>query len=388
MKRDINALVIMCVVFFLSLILFRVSTIVSSSSSEQLPTNLVFTGKLTQDSAPTLVFLDAMTLEATPLYTDESAIQLRAMSWSPQGDLLAVLRIEKSDNENFYPTAICIVTLTGELQTCFDDKPPVWYAVSPFLIDYEYTVTWSTDGTKVYFVTEDVQHTMRRLIEADVVTGATLRPIYEVAAMNEDQIPTVIIWTPNLEYVAAGVGLTERSGTLVNLDTGRQLDLSTVVIAWPYGTDPSRPEGSGYICNGFSPQNSYLTAINEYDNRLIIFDKELNILHTVQDFGIDGRVKIYCPTWSADDSTIYFFVLNLDHEPNYIFTYSLQDDRLVSRVADAVYPPLVFSPDRTHIAFEIPHPSTSKIHVLYPDNTIRLLGDPFLYAQYPVWKPN
>jgi hypothetical protein len=195
-------------------------------------------------------------------------------------------------------------------------------------------------------------------------------------------------WTPNLEFLAVGVGLTERTGFLVNLRTNEVQDLSNIVQSWEGGVVQDQPPETGFVCQGFSPHGTYLAAINTYDNHLIIFDTELNrvaeVFSPVADSVITG-----CPTWTEDEE-IFYFLVDIDFEPlNRLFSFSMQDSNLTVVADSLIYRPLVFSPDLTHIAFTEQHEglATYRIGIWYPDSTIHYLDTSYLRTQYPVWRP-
>lgn len=377
----------------LSLIL-GTTTNTCSSFQEHLPTDLVFTGRESLPGVPTLALLDAATLKVTSLYTDETARELRVMSWSPQGDLMAVLHIDAEDNERGgFSAHLCTMTISGILQTCLAGRFPDYYEEAPSMIDYNYTVSWSFDGKKIYYVTENEDRTMRQLIEADVATGEILRTIYETARVNEEYIPTLLAWDPELHFVAVGIGLSGRSGVLINLETGEQQNLTEIVPSWPYSAGSDRPDGFGFVCDRFSPQGTYLSAVNEDDGQLIVFDTTLHINHIIEGFDIEDSTYvidsiIYCPTWTEDETAVYFAVRDMYNFTS-VFTYSLQSGQLTKlyQGEGIFYPPLEFSPDGSYFAFDLLLPAFGRIHVVYPDGEIRLFGEPFQYAQYPVWRP-
>jgi hypothetical protein len=394
-------LVIAVVLLATQILTVEHGAVAQTPSPEPLPADLLFTGKESLDSPPTIFLVDADTLEPTPIYTDETALDLRVMSVSPQGDLLAVLHVlPKPEGAYGYPTRLCIVTLSGDVQTCFQDSLATYYRELPELIEYQYTVTWSVDGTKVYFVTEDTARGTCSLVEADPSTGEILRTLYEIGRMDDHWIPTILTWSPDLKYVAAGVMRFDRSGILVNLETGEQRDLSEIVVSWRGGDMRDQPEGTGYVCNSFSPQGTYLTAIDEYSNHLIVFDTELQVVDVIDDFGGDRGFSIYyCPAWSLGESTLYFLVYDTRELFQYVVTYSLREKRIVEQIQASIYPfwPPQYSPDRTHMAFAemifIQDDPTQRsrgsytVKVLYPDGEIHGVGDSYVYSSYPIWRP-
>src|SRR5690606_29254753 len=83
--------------------------------------------------------VDTATLEVRTFYQDAQAISIRPLSWSPDGKLLAILRIHDElavDNAgdamlNSARTSICILDETGVLQTCLESPPSSYWYTAP-----------------------------------------------------------------------------------------------------------------------------------------------------------------------------------------------------------------------------------------------------------------
>jgi hypothetical protein len=356
------------------------------NSPRRLPADLVFTGRSLDSETPVIALIDAVTLEVRPLYRDETASDLRVMSWSPQGDAMAVLRIDQHYNERgAFPATLCILTIIGTLHTCLDERLPEYYAEAPMLIDYNYTVTWSADGDRVYFLAESADRQTRRLVEASVRTGKTLRTLYETAAYDERFILNFFVWTSDPNYIAVGFGYDLDSGILVNLNTLEQRSLSEIATSWRADSNLTNRGGRDF-CPGFSPKGTYLTAIDWDAAQLAIFDTSLHIRHVIGNFDLEDPV-ISCPAWTTNETGIYFPVRDLSQDITTIFHYSLETKQLTERFQGTVYPPFVFSPDMTHIAWIVHLLYASPIRVIYPDGEIRLFGQPFKHCYYPLWRP-
>ena len=108
------------------------STRVSAErDSGQLPAPLLFTAAKDMLHAPaSLVYIDPKTLAMTPFYVDQTAIGvgLRALRWSPNGDLLAIFRSQQTNTaasqiDATYLDQICILTRAGISQVCFQEPP-------------------------------------------------------------------------------------------------------------------------------------------------------------------------------------------------------------------------------------------------------------------------
>jgi hypothetical protein len=386
MKRLFRRRASFGVIFVLILIgIFNNPVRAEPYSPRSLPADLVFTGRSLIRGTPTIALIDAVTLEVRPLYSDETASDLRVMSWSPQGDAMAVLRIDQNPNERgAFSASICILTITGTLHTCLDERLPDYYEVVPMLIDYNYTVTWSAAGERVYFLAESADRQTRRLVEASVRTGKTFRTIYEVPAFDEEFIPSFFVWTSDLNYIAAGTGYYLSSGMFINLKTLEQQSFSELVTSWPSSTLENN-----VFCTNFSPKGTYLTAVNIEVAQLTIFDTNLHVRHVVENFDTEDpqRTVIYCPTWIENETGIYLPVRDLSQDITTVFHYSLETRQLSEIVQGTIYPPLVFSPEKTHMAYRFPNVYASPIRIIYPDGEIRLFGRPFMHCNYPPWRP-
>jgi hypothetical protein len=379
-----------------------------------LPADLLFTTNLTAEwlALPRNVIarVDAETLEVTPFYTDTEAYEVVPLSWSPQGDLLAVYRILPPIDESLtlFPRQLCILDRAGELQRCMDDGLPMYGMDQPqYWGDYSYSpVTWSPDGQNIYF---DIEYPNaesfsgygRRLVEASVMTGQTLRVIYDYPGAFS------ISLSPDMNHVAVGFG-GEWYGIgfpayTLDLTTGTQIDIPALL-----------PEDVGlYLLYSFSPQGNYYTVgagyltayhapeleqLYEAGDLLLILDPQGNIQHVVgEPEGPDPLVwRLESPTWQADEQAIVLYGYRSEHR--YLMRYSLSDQELTAlyelgwTVGHEPYidAPFVSSPDNTHIALTVsddPY-GDRQVAVLYPDGEIRRIPSPYRFGLYPLWVPN
>jgi hypothetical protein len=379
-----------------------------AQSEQRLPSDLLFS-VASEDSlsAPfdTLVRMDAQTLHNSTFFVDSSA-SIRALSWSPQARLLAILRNRHTDE-----VEICVIARSGQLQTCFEDTISQ-YALGELAQDY--TVTWSTDEQRVSFIAEHSR--ILSLIEGDALTGKTRQIIYQLP-QTYGEIPPHIHWTPSLDSVAIYQGrypyisdyselIEIRRVTLVDLQSGRETELNTHI-----------PE-LGYLsfCEGFSPSGDYLVArvyIDEYLPDFIAANPILSALVVVGKGGrlvstIDlGQLSQYelnwahCPAWQAQEDSFYFLAGSWDNDPatvdkTSIFRYSLLSNELMElkRFGPETGPgfpsdPLIPSPDGTSIAFQFKDASAmSEIAVLLPGGEIVRFNEPYSRGAYPLWIPS
>ncbi len=238
-----------------------------------LPTSLLFTtGEFTAGEVfkrNMLVLQQADTLETALFYQDKDAELVRALSWSPTGELLAIYRVLPADdgNKTSMPRQLCLLDRTGKLKRCFDETPPR-YTSYPDEPETHYPISWSADGSRIYFLSEHVlgtNHVVRRIVEADVSTGQTLRTLYEQEANAATHtLPAPVSWAAPLQTVVVGVSVQwdewrgyGQSIYLLDLNFGQvRLELPEVMP----------PETTlEYVCPQLSPHGDYLVARVSYN---------------------------------------------------------------------------------------------------------------------------
>lgn len=332
-----------------------------------------------------LTLLDHRTMEFIELYRSDHDIPV-PLSWFPQGDLLAfALKSDRGMNAG-EPMEVCILTVTGVLQTCFEDK------MIYFPSYIEDTVTWSSDGTTVYFVTRSEQ--TWQLIAADVVTGQTLDVLFEtpfVADTWRTGKPTR--WSSNLRYVGLELGFLRTEATIVNLETGEEIDIHHVLQ--PYMDETIQQSHNYYVCPGLSPSRNYLAALIPITylsnstqietNRMVIFDPQGIVIHV-----FDPTDSIAsCPVWPDDERYFYFTRYNPQEGWSGIFTYSLKNERLQAQAMDIAdfLAPFVLSPNGVHLALQA-FTEVPQLKVLFPTGTIRSIDLPYISVGNPIWRPN
>jgi hypothetical protein len=382
-----------------------------------LPNDLLFvptiSGGEVYFSRNTILRVDARTLETSPFYVDDEAWEIVPLSWSPQGDLLAIYRIMPADQAYSYsssPRKLCILDRDGVLQRCLDDSPPMHYAGSPSEWQHYYPVAWGPDGQTIYFDTEypneeSVDGYGRRLVEASVLTGETLRVVYDYPDAYAVNL------SPDLKHLTVGFGeqwYPENPAFLSDLTSGVQLDLADLV---PDLTWLSRG------CIPFSPQGSYVTAITRYDlfeyapeleepddyrngsgDVLVLLAPDGTVRHIIGDPSGSPATMWYheCPCWQADGQAIVFYAYGA--EDRRIMRYSLPDQQTTTLYElgggigheSYVYSPLIPSPDGTHVALTVsdePYGTNRLVAVLYPDGNIYRIPSPYRFGLYPLWVP-
>lgn len=359
-----------------------------------------------------IVQVDAETLEVTPFYVDTEADEILPISWSPQDDLLAIYRILPAVDEAYtmFPRQLCILNRAGVLQRCLNDSPPMHYAGLPDS-DWQsyYPVTWGPDGQTLYFDTEYTAEESpfgygRRLIEASVTTGETLRIVYDYPG------PYSVVFSPDLNHVSVGFSGTWYDGNpanLLDLAAGSQLSIPNLVPQniWLDG-----------VCWPFSPHGSYITARAGYDlaayaptleapddyrqgkgGLLLILDSQGIVQHVVGEPNGSPAVMWYfdCPGWQPDEQAAVFLAFGVDETR--IMRYSLLDHQTTTLYELGsgttpeyyVYLPLVPSPNGTHVALTVSDDPQGDYQaaVLYPDNEIRRIPSPYNFGLYPLWVP-
>lgn len=379
-----------------------------------LPADLLFTASLTAGqgdySRDAILRVDAETLEVTPFYTDTEAFEVMPISWSPQGDLLAVYRIMPAIDDAFtlFPRQLCVLDRAGVLQRCFNDTPPMYFAGLPDRWQqHYYPVVWGADGQTIYFDTEYPNENSlygygKRLIEATVLTGETLRVVYEYPD------PYPISLSPDLSHALVGFGGLwggpSTPALLVDLTTAAQLDVASAVpdLTSLYMTClPASPNGNYVVVNAeydlatYAPDQDPTLNYGE-GNLLIILDMQGAIQGIIgQPDGYNTLWSQDCPGWQPDEQAIYFWASDL--EKAYIMRYSLPDQQLATLYElrdwpereSNVYEPLIVSPDGNYIALTVSNdPYEDRlVAVLYPDGNIYRIPSPYRFGLYPLWVP-
>ncbi len=370
-----------------------------------LPADLIFsTGTADTNALPqthnVLARLDAGTGQVSAFYTDESAVFLKALAWSPDGSRLAYLRVQYDGRR--YSAQICVLSWRGVSEGCFDDAP-----VGYFSVYNPQRVTWSADGERLYFVGGD--ETARRLLEADLVTRKTLRIVYEYPVPdNQMDNPPVLAWTNDLAYLTLGAGDHTRVQQglpvlLVALNGGQTVDLAHIP-----GTEGSSPF---VVCPFFSPAGTYLTAYNfdvpetPSQPQFLILDNRGAIVSASEPAAPFDVLPTTCPAWQSDESAFYFPVAQRSQQASTlrILKYSLDNQQFslaydsgqLNDLAEAtVISPLLLSPDEQFLAFDSPfNPAVSSgaqvtVIALTPTaQPLRRYSVPFRFSADPLWSP-
>jgi hypothetical protein len=380
-----------------------------------LPADLLFTTSVLGEKErrwDMIVRMDATTLELSPFYVDDEAGQVMPVSWSPDGNLLAIYRIMAAidDAITLFPRQLCVVDRSGVLQRCMNDNPPMAYAGFPESDwPHYFPVVWGPDGQTIYFDTEYPNENSQfsyghRLVEANVNTGETLRIVYDFPD------PYPVMASPNLRQVAIGFeGLRNLDSLayLVDLNTDAWLDVDTIMPNHTY---------IYIMCWPFSPLGNYFSLVAGYDlanyapeltspddirgvwwDLLMIFDEGGDVQHILgEPEGSPAVLWSYeCPSWQPDEQAITF--LAYDGESWRIMRYSLVDQQttmLYELVGGPdreywVQSPLIPSPEGTHIALTVTDgPYEDRlVAVLYPDGEIYRIPSPYRFGLYPLWVP-
>jgi hypothetical protein len=298
------------------------------------------------------------------------------------------------------------------LQRCLDDSPPMHYAGSPETQwSSYYPVAWGPDEQTIYFDTEYANEESRygyghRLVEASVLTGETLRIVYDYP----DSFPVTL--SPDLTHLTVGFGEPWYGGDdpvyLFDLATETQFDVPDLL-----------PDYTGLYSTGwsFSPNGQFVTAKASYrleryapdlvapdvffvdglGNLFLILDMQGTVQHIIGEPAGSPAVvwKLESPFWQPDEQAIVFIAW--DAERRYIMRYSLADRQMTMLYEmdfgpgkePYFYSPLIPSPDGSHIALtvsDVPY-GDSQLAVLYPDGVIRRIPNDYRLSLYPLWVP-
>jgi hypothetical protein len=359
-----------------------------------LPADLLFTIPTAWATYNSLVRVDAETLQASTFYMDDS-ISLQALSWSPSGDLLAILRMPTDEY-----LEVCLLTQEGVLQTCLEDR----IASYTFLEQGQnYMVTWSEDERYIYFVTDYDQFRWDEfnsdywgasLVKADVVTGQTEQILYQTQ-VRAHYPPPHLSWTNDLHFLLLyDVG----EDTPTGVKWG-----STMIDLWQNAevTHPQAIPGLGVLkyCPQFSAHGSYLIARAYLDDVLAGLTVTLpdgQIIHTVgrdrlQEAGIEW---IDCPVWQSDEAAFYFLG-GMNNEAR-LFKYVLGDDAILT--VEQLYRPepqdsqlfpeeiVSLAPDDTTLAIRFYIPYGRETHILLSTHEWLTFDEGYIGLD-PLWFP-
>lgn len=345
-----------------------------------------------------LAHLDVTTGQVSPFYTDETAVYLKALSWSPDGSLLAFVRVEYDGRH--YPEQLCLLSQDGALQGCFGDAPMGYFSVyNPN------SITWSPGGDRLYYVGGDEK--TRRLLEADVKARKTLRAIYEYPVPdNQMDNPPVLTWTSDLDYLTIGAGDNTRVQQglpvlLISIDSGLIVDLAHIP-----GLEGSSPF---VVCPYFSPGGTYLTAYNfdvpetPAQSQFLILDKQGTIVTTIRPSTPLNALPLSCPTWQKDETAFYFPLSQGTQQSSRlrILEFSLDshqfsvafDSGMLNNLAEAtVMSQMTLSQDEQFLAFDSPfdpaaHDGTqvTVISLAQASHTLQHYSAPFNFSSDPLW---
>ena len=353
-----------------------------------LPSDIVFAAVAKNGDANTgpyvLALLDSETMQITELYRSDHFVP-NPFGWSSQGDKLAFTGMNDTSMENGEMVEICILTVVDSHQTCLEDKLAYFGSI------LNEVVTWSEDGSKVYFVT--LKQQTWRLIEVDVSTGKTLRVVYETPYSDDEwwrRRPTR--WTDDLNYVGLEIGYARETGVLVNLKTNEEVIIHDILQPYIDPTVEQEHPGHIYICPNFSPSSNYLAALiptgyigtEPITNKMVIFDTKGEIIHLFE----PSESTASCPTWTEDELEFYFRRYNRQEVWGGIFSYSLEHRQMRAwDMSGRETLPLILSPDEGCIAFQESVQGRTVVSVLYPGGAISVISNPYSSAWDPVWRP-
>ncbi len=379
-------------VMFLALACLVVSVIsplrATTQEKLELPADIVFASASESEAISSrLMRIDATTLGPSVFYQDETANYLQLAGWSPSGRYLAVLRRPKRDYD---VVDICFLRRDGTLETCFDNIASYRLLGGYRLFDDFYSITWSDDEQKVYFIQNQNPDCRLEVVEADIETGSVYRTLYEQEVGCTHAAPTLYL-SPSQRYLArySGADLQNlitseylstpyaREVLTIDLLTGDQHNLTAQI-------PPER--GPVAFCPGWSPQGRFLSAriyteperpgleAFPYRPEVVLVNPTGQIVYTLAadrlaEQGIDF---VHCPAWDADETGFYFLAGAYYADWSWmrsvsIYHYALASDELVEvkqlqtfrqlgedyrwATEDLPIGPLRVSPGATHIAF-------------------------------------
>jgi hypothetical protein len=230
--------------------------------------------------------------------------------WSPTGEYL-IFRSTLTTTDK--PPQYCVLTRQGKLQSCLSEPAtPVHEYLSVRVSKETAFVQWhqgriwylSESGTKFY------------ILEADPITGETLRTIFELNVdpnlfRGSGPIPSLAI-SPDGSHILVGAAsytstLTYKAehrvpAYLHDLKSGTQQEISLEFVqnTLHYTDSNDTP----FFCGDqFTPSGKYLVLRSK--TTIFLLDKNLKLVDTHPMPTYDPNLIFGCPEWSADESVFY-----------------------------------------------------------------------------------
>jgi hypothetical protein len=228
-----------------------------------------------------------------------------AISSSPRRNYLAVMNYLPEAGYSWY--RYCILRRDFSFQSCVE-TPNVDDA-----LHYPKNVSWSSDESKFYFV-ELTENETWRFVEADVISGKTLRVLATSAQVQSFGKP-MLSWTPDIKLLLNSYEIVSPSDaqSQPKLPVIRDFGLGTQVASASSGAGNTTVSGRFEVC-GYSPQGNYIAGYDtgrlsddgtKTNHFFLIFDREGNLIKYMNEN--QGTIPSGCPTWGADDSYFVYW---------------------------------------------------------------------------------
>jgi hypothetical protein len=254
---------------------------------------------------------------------------MQPIALSPDGEYLVVGSQPWGGTSRY-----CVLNRQGKLQSCLPEPPTP--ADEHWSVNKEDAfVQWH--GGNIWYLTQ--QDTTFRILEADPVTGRTLRTIFE---QNVDRklfegagaIPSFSIASDGSHILvgASGYNLTSKykpehrvSAYLHDLKSGTKQEISLDVLKniLRYSDSNNVPTFCG---SDFTPSGKYL--ILRTITNIFVLDKNLKSATIIPQPSSNPELIIGCPEWSKDDSTFYVITSSRDPfgtHPVNIYSYRMSE---------------------------------------------------------------
>jgi WD40 repeat protein len=381
---------------------------IPAKAQPKLSADLIFVGEIkelpnyeTRGIKPILVRINAETGVLEPFYDDPALSDgaLYPVSWSPDGALLAIYRVEqinsKDPTETGYLSQICLLTREGKLHTCSQNQTML-PELNPHVEKY-INVTWSPDSQRFYFF-QRVEGLIQ-LAEADSRTGETLRTLYDIPYAKNTFAP-IVNWTSDLKRLL--VTTVDRTIHLNDLQTKQQQELTNLESLGK--TDDTRLR----VCYDFSPKNTYFAVLAEEGEILrgpTLMNMEGQTIPVLRTDGDLNAPRLGCPSWNKDETAMFFIGVSDNDKGARVFRYSLTEKKLEvfyrlpeaslrflgteNPVPGAIAGKLAVSPDGKYVAGIAPSNTLYgwQITVVSSDGSFQNFLGEYYSALYPMWVP-
>lgn len=377
---------------FVGLVTILLCNVRVISQTHYLPSDLIFPVEDLQGNQTSLMRIDAQTMSAVEFYSEPSTvISLQGLKWSPDGRKLAIARRTETTL-----VQVCVLNRDGLMQQCMAETTSFAATLDSLM--------WSDDGKRLYFAVQKYispsDEMTARLIEADALTGQTIRILHEVPNVN---YTLTYVWNADLSSVLIGNMEGRRASQAPLLQLFRftevlqapsQIDILSTIPIYRFM----------YLCRQASPSGMFFAFIEGDErsvlgNAITIVDTQGKLVVRIDSLLGASKIDVTCPVWSWNEEALYFLA-GKTGEPLALVKYSLIEhsatlyyqppENTFGEPIKGLNPPYALSYDNGWIAgrqYVYRDGPTWQVAVLGPNGEYHTFLGNWRSAGFPLWMP-